>query len=206
MPLANKLALDFVDKFEHLRNVKGEELTIGDIDGLLKHLRDGNQEDLYEGIADIAKTISKIKVEMGSVHPGEIGQDIIPGANHELDAVVKAAEDATNQILDSVEVIQEAASGASDEIQQKIMDEVTKIFEACNFQDITGQRVGKVLTLLLEVEASVDVLMNAIADHVTIEVTSEAKDEDAPPTDEDLMNGPQLKAPSQEDIDRLFAG
>jgi chemotaxis protein CheZ len=79
---------------------------------------------------------------------------------HELDAVVQGTEHATQMILAAAEEIDAAANNLSAALNgrieqglaQDIQDLVIKIFEACNFQDLIGQRVAKVLATLNFVE------------------------------------------------------
>lgn len=203
MGIGTKLAQDFIKQFDNLRATKGNDLEIGDIDGLFKHLKSEEKEKLYEGIQNIANKINMVKVEIFTPSPDEITGEIIPDANLELDAVVKAAEVATNTILDAVEVIQSSIEGIDPEIYQKVLDQVTKIFEACNFQDITGQRISKVVSTLVEIDASVNEILAAISDKVSLETRERPMDD----PNKALMSGPQLEsdAPSQEEIDRLFA-
>ena len=85
-----------------------------------------------------------------------------------------------------------------------MMDAVVSIFEACNFQDITGQRIGKVVRTLDFIEERVVAMIQTwgteafahLPHTVEVPVAEEAK----------LLNGPQLqgKAISQADIDVLF--
>jgi chemotaxis regulatin CheY-phosphate phosphatase CheZ len=48
-------------------------------------------------------------------------------------------------------------------LAQDIRDRVVQIFEACNFQDLTSQRVTKVMTALKEIEAEIASALAAIA-------------------------------------------
>src|SRR5262249_33558106 len=81
----------------------------------------------------------------------------------ELDAVVNGTERATQIILQAAEDIGRtlaklAATLSSEEdkaLARDIRDSVMHIFEACSFQDLTGQRVGNVVTALAEVEQRV---------------------------------------------------
>jgi len=71
----------------------------------------------------------------------------------ELGAVVSDTEQATNGIMNNVERIEDiigevlavlpAGFGATRLIDAR--DHIVKIYEACNFQDITGQRINKVV-------------------------------------------------------------
>lgn len=202
MALANELAKKFLMQIENLRKEKGEDLTIGDVDGLFKHLRSEQREELYKGVQDIANKINTVKVEISETHPESLSGNIIPDANVQLDAVVQATENATNKILDSVEVIQNAISGIEGKAADIIMEEVTKIFEASNFQDITGQRIRKVVKAMMDIEASVNHLLIAMEGKVHIEARAKPKEVSA---DKALMSGPQIDTPSQDDIDKLFA-
>jgi chemotaxis protein CheZ len=91
---------------------------------------------------------------------------------------------------------------------------VTRIYEACSFQDITGQRISKVVTVLQNVETRVDALLSAFgteggtaASETAASAEEPAATEPAANSDEDLMSGPQLPGTgnSQEDIDALLA-
>ena len=94
--------------------------------------------------------------------PAEAGtpNKAMPRVAHELNAVVEGTERATQKILAAAEEIDAAANNLSAALNgrieqglaQDIQDLVIKIFEACNFQDLIGQRVAKVLATLNFVE------------------------------------------------------
>jgi chemotaxis protein CheZ len=124
---------------------------------------------------------------------------------HELDAVVKGTEQATQRVLAAAEQIDQVANNLSAALKgkieqglaQDIQDLVIKIFEACNFQDLAGQRVAKVMATLLYVEA-----------HIT-RVLDELKHGPAPRHDgSQQLHGPRLETDrghvSQNDIDAMF--
>jgi chemotaxis protein CheZ len=79
---------------------------------------------------------------------------------HELEAAVKTSEQATQRILAAAEEIDQAANNLSAAVKgnseqglaQDIRDRVIAIFEACNFQDVTSQRLAKVKTALAGME------------------------------------------------------
>src|SRR3546814_13096527 len=52
------------------------------------------------------------------------------------------------------------------EVGAQVSASVTSIFEACGFQDITGQRITKVVTALQKIETKVDALLNAFGDDI----------------------------------------
>jgi chemotaxis protein CheZ len=134
---------------------------------------------------------------------------------NELDAVVIGTEGATETILSSAEYIDETANtlsarlGKEDaELANDIRDKVIQIFEACNFQDLTGQRITKVVSTLRFVEDRIMQMMDiwgGIETFKDIEVEQrELKEGDAA-----LLNGPALESDvdvaTQDDIDALFA-
>jgi chemotaxis protein CheZ len=127
---------------------------------------------------------------------------------HELHAVVSGSEQATQKILASAEEIDTAANNLSatlsgrieQEAAQDIRDLVIKIYEACNFQDLVGQRVAKVSAALKVVE---DHIARVLEEIKTASATVRRGDGHA-------LYGPQLDGDrghaSQSDIDAMFGG
>lgn len=157
---------------------------------------------LLDELTRLAHFIEAAKRDIAALHPDEIRQKHLPSAADELDAIVTATAEATGTILDSAERLQSLGAGgpvASD----LVVEQVTRIFEACTFQDITGQRITKVVKTLKEIELKVAELVRAFGDAPAgpRPATPATAGEDA-----SLLNGPQLprKAPSQSDIDALF--
>lgn len=199
MALGEELAKKFLQQLENLKKEKGGNLLIGDIDGLFKHLKGTERDEIYKGIQDIAGKINSAKLEISSVD-GESIKD----ASLELDAVVKHTERAANQIMDAAEKIQALASNLP-KGGEEITEQVTKLFEACDFQDITGQRISKVVNVLIDIEESVNNLLGVLEGKLDVKVLKGKKKKRGNRPDEDLMNGPQLDKPSQDDIDKLFS-
>jgi chemotaxis protein CheZ len=133
-----------------------------------------------------------------------------------LNAAVGGSESATHRILKASEEIEDAAktlSAAINNIQDQhlardILDQVTSIFEACNFQDLAGQRLTKVTATLQFIEEHMRNLMQIwggferLADEepaAVAEVNNNSK----------LLNGPKLEGDrgclSQREIDAMFA-
>ncbi len=91
---------------------------------------------------------------------------------------------------------------------------MTRIYEACSFQDITGQRISKVVTVLQNVETRVDALLTAFGTEAGTAASGTEVSAEAPVTTEssadsekDLLSGPQGPGAgnSQEEIDALLA-
>jgi chemotaxis protein CheZ len=165
---------------------------------------------IYEELDDLVKYIQAAKAEIASIRPDEIQSQYIPSATDELDAIVEATEAATNHILDAVEKIEALQSEVSPEIGERISEITTEVYEACNFQDITGQRITKVVNALKHIEEKVEALVAALGGdkgRAAPPLPPTEVESVKPLTDEDLLNGPQLppQAQNQADIDALFA-
>jgi chemotaxis protein CheZ len=163
----------------------------------------------------IYDAINRTKREIAVLHGKSFEGNEMAKVTGELGAVVGGTEQATQRILEAVEAIDQAASAlakVNSPDQQKLLSEeiqerVVSIFEACNFQDLTGQRISKVMATMKFIENHIMVMMeiwggvDAIRAH-------------APPIvdhregDARLLNGPKLDGDvghaSQNDIDALF--
>lgn len=124
-------------------------------------------------------------------------------ARDELDAVVAATREATDDIMNACETLQALSADLDADAQAAIQAQVTRIYEACSFQDITGQRITKVINLLHVVENKVGHMLQTLV-HEGGDANTPVVQADA---DAALMNGPQLagNALSQDDIDKLLA-
>ena len=165
---------------------------------------------VFREIDGLAKYIQAAKAEIAAIRPDEIRDDFVPTATDELDAVVAATEEATGIILDNAEKIMEAAGELEEPAQSNLIEMVTAIFEACNFQDITGQRITKVVTTLKHIDERIQSLASVLGEEVDRCTVPDSIDEadSGEVDDEDLLNGPQLphSAIDQDEIDKLLAG
>lgn len=160
---------------------------------------------LFQEIEELSKYIENARREITELRTEEIRAHHIPAATDELDAIVAATEEATGSILDCAEKIEEVASSLEGANQKLLGDTVTKIYEACNFQDITGQRISKVVKTLKHIEFKVDNLVQAFGGVIATREIGEP--EPAELTEDDLLNGPALpnEASKQDEIDALLA-
>ncbi|MBT4932916.1 MAG: chemotaxis protein CheZ [Rhodospirillaceae bacterium] len=167
--------------------------------------------DLFAELEALAKYIQDAKKEIAALSPDEVKEDFLPTASGELDAIIEATADATNLIMDSTEIIEEVMSGLKGKNADQLMAATTSIYEACGFQDITGQRITKVVSTLKEIEEKVDDLVAVFAGNSTSQAKNSKKKAASKGkkeiTDEDLLNGPQAseQAKSQAEIDALLA-
>jgi chemotaxis protein CheZ len=79
----------------------------------------------------------------------------------ELEAIVEATDQAANRILEAAEAIDAwARRGRQDKVaMEELETHVNAIFEACAFQDITGQRIRRTIQHLQQVESMLSDLM-----------------------------------------------
>lgn len=173
---------------------------------------------VHREIARLAKYITDAKQEIFSIQTNEKSEDAILDASQHLDEVIKSTEEATNTIMDAADTIQNAASGIGGDKEMQIMDATTRIYDACSFQDITGQRINKVIRLLSSIEERITKLNDifgsegggneAVDGELEKGKIANPAEIVLPKNDKDLLNGPQLSGQgiSQDDIDRLLSG
>ena len=158
---------------------------------------------LYKELNGLAEYIHNARAELAAIRADEINDTHIPRATDELDAVVDATASATNKIMDAAEKIENFSQTASEADRETLNEIVTQIYESCSFQDITGQRITKVVKTLKTIEAKVTRILAAFG-----ESTGAAAAVKAEPEAPSLMNGPALpgQAMDQDEIDKLLAG
>ena len=163
----------------------------------------------------IHDAISRTKHEIAVLHGKSFNGGEMSRVTGELGAVVGGTEEATQQILEAAEAIDQAASAMTKvnspdqqkRLSEEIGERVVSIFEACNFQDLTGQRISRVMTTMKFIENHIMVMMDiwggvdAIKAHAQPIVDNREGDAR-------LLNGPKLEDDighaSQVDIDALF--
>jgi chemotaxis protein CheZ len=160
---------------------------------------------LYHELEQLARYIQTAKREIAEIQPHDISERI-PAATDELDAVVDHTAEATGTILDAAESMEKLSAKVPLETGNLIAGAVTRIYEACNFQDVTGQRINKVVITLKYIEQKIDALLGAFGEGIS---DLQKRAMSASPLDEHkhLMQGPALpkEANNQADIDAILA-
>ncbi|OAN54132.1 hypothetical protein A6A04_12900 [Paramagnetospirillum marisnigri] len=155
--------------------------------------------------------MQKIRKELAALNPPG-APDHFGGMSEQLDAIVGATEGATNTIMESMESIgnlmaearaANADNAALSALFDKVDDKVGMVFEACSFQDITGQRISKVVNTLKFVEERVNAIILTWGRDELTKVVVEIKEEDP---DKKLLHGPQLpgQGVTQADVDKML--
>jgi chemotaxis protein CheZ len=181
---------------------------------------------IRQELKDIADYIGSLRREIGALQANDLRHKRIPAAGNELAAIVKATEDASNTIMECAEAAMAAGTDSSDLAAYKalVADRMTAVFEACSFQDLTGQRLARVVDTLKHIETRISRFADATG---ATDANGPADDKEAAAAERKLrllVHGPELaiedaglggadktaeedekKNVTQDDIDRLFA-
>jgi chemotaxis protein CheZ len=161
----------------------------------------------------IGDAIKQTRSEIVSLQDQGFDSSRVARVTRELEAVLDDTSAATDRILKAAEEIDHNANalagllkGSHEQgLAQDIQDRVTAIFEACNFHDLTGQRLSKVAGTLKMVEEHLARMMEiwSVIERFNVEAAQSA----ACHLD-GLLNGPKLDGDnghsSQDEIDKLF--
>jgi chemotaxis protein CheZ len=182
----------------------------------------GEINKMRNELDEMKTAIDATKQEIASLHVTEVGGDGMRRVSGELDAVVSDTERATSAILTATEEIEtqagilKAIMGAGSEPIEIIQERVIQLYESCNFQDLTGQRITKIVRTLGFVEERLDKMIEVWGG---IEAFKEHNEMAQPfraftgshAADSSLLNGPKLESSceaddhvDQDDIDALF--
>ena len=198
--------------------------------GMLQGAKSAEQQlSVLQGeLESMGQLIAKTRSEISGLLPVGTPNSCLTSASDELDSVVSATERAAVEIMVAAERTQEsaqrlrsvelppAAAADLDTIDGAVMD----IFMSCSFQDLTGQRIRKVVQALTYIEQRVTALTSlwrGNAEPVASSVPAWETRSDAHllngPSDaglrqdaiDALLHAPAAVAASQDDVDALFA-
>ena len=169
-------------------------------------------ETLRKELIGLFHYIRRVRLEIAAISRPAGGEHQLDSMSDQLDSIVAATEDATNTIMDKIEsngdvvmklrelVDGEEAAALLDQLENNHAD----VFEACAFQDITGQRINKVTKSLTYVESQVHKVINIWGKDAPDAIEVEPEKEET--ADGKLLEGPQFKGKgmSQDEIDALF--
>ncbi len=164
---------------------------------------------IYTEFADLSKYIDQARKDIASLQPADLSGAYIPRAGQELEAIAESTEEATNAIMEAAEEIMAADTSDPQAYQELVNAAVMRIFEACSFQDITGQRISKVVETFTYIETrlnKVAKLVEGVEGIEPVEIPEEIAAQRR--KREQILNGPQLKGngKDQTEIDALMAG
>lgn len=187
------------ERLSMLQLTQHSEALVALMNGYFERLDTRRSDDFSAIAADIAKARQEIR----DIRPHDIAEHGLPSAGAELAAITGDTEIATNTIMTAAEAII-GMDASTPNLKDAVDEQVMAIFEACAFQDITGQRVSKIVKVLSRIEERINQLADSlgIEDATTeVEMTAEEKRRH-----DLLLNGPAIEGPEtkQDEIDALF--
>ncbi len=169
-------------------------------------------EALKHGLVGLFHYVRRVRQEIAAIYRPADDDNQFDSMADQLDAIVGATEEATNTIMEAMEnndeILARLREGITDTDHLACLDRIAAngaaVFEACSVQDITGQRVTKVVKSVSYVEERINALIEICGKDELESV--DVKPEREKTADEKLMHGPQLAGEgiSQDDIDKLF--
>lgn len=174
--------------------------------------RQDDAEALKHELVGLFQYIRRVRQEIAAIYRPADGDHQFDSMADQLDAIVGATEEATNTIMEAMEkndeILDKLREGITDADHLACLDSIAAngaaVFEACSFQDITGQRVSKVVKSVSYVEERINALIEIWGKDEIDNVDVKAEREKT--ADEKLMHGPQRAGEgiSQDEIDKLF--
>lgn len=174
---------------------------------------------LVTDMLEIQSRIKTTKQEIAALRHPKASDDKLARASLQLDAIVEQTESATSTILEAAEKLEEGICHIRDthtgdqiiiNVADGMIDAITAIYEASNFQDITGQRIRKVVDVLKYIEDSLG-RMVSLWGAGEIEAMPVPEDDIDVRDDDVALTGPTLEtgaagppAIGQDDIDAMF--
>lgn len=208
---AQNAALKVKEAIDNLKSRNVRERQLVEVLELSQHLT-GAMESFFTALdtsikdefRDIAGFIQKARDEIGDLRPSDIQQNRLPRAGEELEAIVNDTEVATEKIMQTAEDILAMDPDTTENFATEVQDRMLVIIEACSFQDLTGQRVSKVVGTLRQIEDRITKFASVMGiEHESpVEMTEQEKR-----AHDLLLNGPAIGGPetAQADIDAMFA-
>jgi len=160
---------------------------------------------LLQELEEVGRVIANARAEVIALRAEGLDDSAIPTATDELAAIVQHTAQATHEIIDTCEQL-ETLAGQVPQAADALFAATTRIYEACAFQDITGQRIAKVVTALQTIENRIGKARMSMAAEAQPMPPPPASPPPPPPPGDGLLNGPQMPgaAISQSAIDALF--
>jgi chemotaxis protein CheZ len=207
-----KIISQMIEKFKdaagQVDNMDGSSLVTGGIES----------PDVMDVAQNILEKITSAKEELKAI--AEMAKERKPSNNYtavsdELAAITQDTEDATNSIMDATDEIERITglvnngSKTLEDGSKDILAQCGQIIISCSFQDITSQRVQKVVDVLQEI----DIQIARIESHLNSPISAGIEENFSKDgfsreqqVEDGLLNGPALptQQATQEDIDSLF--
>lgn len=130
----NSTDLNIKSELVALRDVHGDVVKVSEISSVVKTIMSTIKGDLtddglelYLDFQTLSNYIHDEKSDIAALRPDEVRDDYIPTSADELDAIVQAAETATNTIMDSTEQIKSVMEHIDSKHADQLMEVTTHI-------------------------------------------------------------------------------
>lgn len=198
----------FLAEYAKRNRVSETSRVLDAIDSLKTYItREHEPADVLQmrlDIVDMTQKIEQIKMEIANTDASSPG---LSDAAIELNVVVDETEKATSDILTAAEKVQEIAwevreTGHATDECEKLDALATEIYMACSFQDVTGQRLRKVVQLA----AMIEVRLKSMVSLWNEDELARYRETPNPNSNTSLTNGPAMpeNAQAQDDIDAVM--
>lgn len=173
----------FLEEYARRHRHSDTLAVVGAIESLARKISQrpatGASDQMHADIMEMARAIARTERDIRVMRASD-GAERSISASDELDAVVATTEKATGAILSAAERIQEHAwtirENNGDEAQCNLLDAcATDIYSACAFQDMTAQRIRKVVGTLRYVDQRIKGILDAAGLSVEIDAELEAE-------------------------------
>jgi chemotaxis protein CheZ len=160
---------------------------------------------IYSSAIMMASYLRQAQDRLKNIRPTTLRDQHLPSAQEELDAIVAQTEAATTQIMELAEAML-AIEPEAEAYHESINDHIMQIFEACAFQDITGQRAARVSDTLQATSAQIDKVVGVLGASHDETVGPAGISEKDQWREDNLLHGPQNEddAISQDDVDDVI--
>lgn len=199
-----------LDLGDRLKKSPGGQMTLTDVIGVAELLTSSLHPllrridvTMHRELRGILSKIVSLRTEISKVHASDIATNRIPEVGKELSEVVKATETATNTIMQAAETVLEAENKPEAEYKELVAAQMMEIFQACSFQDITGQRVTKVVDTIEVIEERINILCEMM-DNQDMGGTGPMLSAKEQAKKDQLLSGPSNNGVDQDAIDAMF--
>lgn len=176
-------------------------------------MEDTNLVTLRKEMLQLSEAMQQFRRELASIRHPDAPEDRFVTMADQMDAIVKGTEQSADQILQAAEGISDVIhenrnsllSVGDGAVADQLEGHVASIFEACAFQDLTGQRTAKVVESLKFVDTRINRLVALWGvDKLSKEPMPQGKNTKLPAGEQ--LDGPALEGQgvSQADVDSLF--
>lgn len=195
-------------KLKALQNQNNGVIDINHVDHIINqflellspYLKNTQEKEIYHQLEMILAQFKSLKSDISNISHDILDKNFIPEITMDLRSVILQTEKSVTSILDISDEISALSQKISDpKVREDLMIKSTRILELCNFQDLTGQRIQKIIHHLTEIESVIYKMLHALRPDSNLRTKNES-------TDSKLLNGPQKEqeSPSQDEIDALF--